>query len=139
MKNISLVVIILSIASLTTGALTTFVPELKNESVSELATCIFFTIFGLGLVCMAHAKTEKQWATNFVVIIGTIFGGLIISVVISYCFFPEILEVSRNRRLDPVYHELMLQKGRMIWLTISGIILVNRQITKKHLGLISLD
>lgn len=139
MKNISLVVIILSIVSVTTGALTTFVPSLKNETVSELATCVFFTVFGLGLTCIAHAQTEKQWATNIVAIIGTIFGGLIISLVISYWFFPEIFEASRNRRLNPVHHELMLQKGRIVWLITSSVLLLSRQVFKRTTGLINLD
>src|SRR3989338_110978 len=112
-----------------------FIPGFENPVVSKLAMSIILGGFGIIAVSLAFAKTEKVWATNLLTFVGTIFGGLLLSIIICNWLTPGFNEASQNRRVNPELWDQALFQGRMMWLCISSFILATRISIKKRIGL----
>lgn len=112
-----------------------FIPGFENPVVSKLAMSIILGGFGIIAVSLAFAKTEKVWATNLLTFVGTIFGGLLLSIIICNWLTPGFNEASQNRRVNPELWDQALFQGRMMWLCISSFILATRISIKKRIAL----
>jgi hypothetical protein len=140
MKNISIAIIVITVAGLLIGVVETFVPGFQNELVSKIAGSILFGGFGLAGVYLAHSKvTGNPLITNIIAGLGILIGGIFIGLIICLWFFPEIEMASQDRILGHAHYLKMLQKERLIILSVSLILFSTRQIIRMTFGLIELD